>query len=89
VDPAALRAELRSFLAEQGIDLSRDVDDSQNLFEAGTLDSLGLFNLVLWIETRTGHPVDPTRLELTREWASVRDILAFVDRRRGAADESG
>ena len=88
MDPS-LRAELRSFLAEQGVDLSGDADDSQALFEAGKLDSLGLFNLVLWIEARTGRPVDPTRLELTREWASVRDILAFVDRSRGIPDGTG
>jgi acyl carrier protein len=83
---ASLRTELRRFLGEQGIDLSGDADDSQDLFEAGKLDSLGLFNLVLWIEARTGRPVDPTRLELTREWASVREILAFVDRSGGTPD---
>jgi acyl carrier protein len=84
----ALRAELLDLLAEQGIDLSGDTDDSANLFETGRLDSLGLFNLVLWIEAQTGQPVDPTRLELTREWASVRDILAFVERRRDGVDGS-
>jgi acyl carrier protein len=77
----SLRDELRGFLVEQGVDLSGDADDALDLFECGGLDSLALFNLVLWIEERTGEPVDPTQFDLTREWASVRDILAFVGAR--------
>jgi acyl carrier protein len=80
-----LRDDLRHFLAEQGLDLSDDPDDSASLFGTGRLDSLGLFNLVLWIEERTGSPIDPTALDLTREWASVRDIVAFLGA-RGARD---
>ena len=53
------------------------------LFADGRLDSLALFNLVLWIEERTGQPVDPTAVDVAQEWASVRDILAFVAARGG------
>jgi len=73
-----IRDELRRFLAEQGLDLSDDPDDSKPLFGTGRLDSLALFNLVLWIEERTGSAIDPTAFELTREWATVRDIVAFL-----------
>ena len=81
----ALRDDLRRLLAEQGVDLSADPDDAAPLLADGRLDSLALFNLVLWIEERTGQPVDPTAVDVAHEWGCVRDILAFVIA-RGAAD---
>jgi len=81
----SLRDQLIEFLEEQGIELARDVPDETPLFAEGRLDSLALFNLVLWVEERTGEPLDPTRVDLVREWASVRDLLDFV-RARGGRD---
>jgi len=77
----SLRDELRSFLVEQGVTLSGH-DDTEDLFESCGLDSLALFNLVLWVEEKIGEPVDPTQFELMREWSSVRGVLEFV-RARG------
>jgi len=74
----SLRDELLSFLADQGVEPD---GDGELLFETGLLDSLALFNLVVWIEERTGAPIDPTSFDLAREWASVRDIVAFLDAR--------
>ena len=76
-----MRDELLEFLADQGVALGGASADAEPLFESGLLDSLALFNLVLWIEERTGAPIDPTALDIAREWASVRDILAFVNAR--------
>jgi len=73
----SLRDDLLAFLADQGVDPG-DTDDAEPLIESGRLDSLALFNLVLWIEERTGAPIDPTAFDLAQEWASVRDIVAFV-----------
>jgi acyl carrier protein len=75
-----LRDELLRFLADQGVALPVE-GDAAPLLELGLLDSLALFNLALWIEERIGAPVDPTAFDLEREWASVRDILAFVSAR--------
>jgi acyl carrier protein len=75
---AELRDELLAFLADQGIEPD---GDGELLFETGLLDSLALFNLVLWIEERTGAPIDPTSFDLAQEWASVREILAFLGAR--------
>lgn len=75
-----LRDELLRFLAEQGIELPAE-GDAAPLFEMGLLDSLALFNLVLWIEERTGTPIDPTTFDLAQEWGCLRDILAFVSAR--------
>jgi acyl carrier protein len=77
----SLRDELLEFLAEQGVDLSGDAGDATPLFESGRLDSLALFNLVLWAEERIDAPIDPTAADLVREWATVRDILVFVTAR--------
>ncbi len=78
-----LRDELLRFLVDQGVDLPAE-SDAVPLFEQGLLDSLALFNLVLWIEERTGTPIDPTALDITQEWSSVEDIFAFVNARRVA-----
>jgi acyl carrier protein len=75
-----LRDELVSFLIDQGVDLPAE-SDTVPLFEMALLDSLALFNLVLWIEERIGTPIDPTSLDIAHEWGSVRDILAFVNAR--------
>jgi len=72
----SLRDDLLAFLTDQGVELGDH--DAEPLFESGRLDSLALFNLVLWIEDRTGVPIDPTAFDLAQEWASVRDIVAFV-----------
>ncbi len=73
----SLRDDLLAFLTDQGVELGL-ADDAEPLIESGRLDSLGLFNLVLWIEERTGMPIDPTAFDVAQEWASVRDIVAFV-----------
>jgi acyl carrier protein len=74
---ALLRDELLSFLADQGVELPAE-DDAAPLLELGLLDSLALFNLALWMEERTGAPLDPTTFDVAQEWGSVRAILAFV-----------
>jgi acyl carrier protein len=77
----SLRDDLRRFLVEQGVDLSDDADDRVPLFGEGRLDSLALFNLVIWVEERTGSPLDPTSFDLASEWSSVGGILAFLAER--------
>jgi acyl carrier protein len=79
----SLRGDLLGFLEGQGVELPADAPDDEPLFE-GRLDSLALFNLVLWIEERIGAPIDPTAIDVAQEWRSVRDLLAFVVRRIGA-----
>jgi acyl carrier protein len=73
----ALRDDLLAFLTDQGVELG-PADDGEPLIESGRLDSLALFNLVLWIEERIGMPIDPTAFDVAQEWACVRDIVAFV-----------
>jgi acyl carrier protein len=79
----SLREELLAFLDGQGVELPAGAPDEEPLFE-GRLDSLALFNLVIWIEERLGAAIDPTAIDIAQEWRSVRDILAFVAARTSA-----
>lgn len=81
-----LRAELLAFLEGSDVELPEAFDDDTPLLSSGTLDSLALFNLVLWIEEKTGRSVDPTRMDIVAAWDSVRLILRWVE--GGAEDGS-
>jgi acyl-CoA synthetase (AMP-forming)/AMP-acid ligase II len=39
-----------------------------------------VINLVLWIEAKTGHAIDPTSVDIAQEWDSVADILRYLRR---------
>ena len=67
----ALRAWLPAF---------PDLKPDTPLFASGRLDSMALLNLVMWIEERTGRPVEVSGLDPAIEWATVRDILRYVQR---------
>ena len=66
----SLRMWLPSFPDDHGPDTL--------LIQPGRLDSLALFNLVMWIEERSGTDVDVTAIDMAREWNSVRDVVRFV-----------
>lgn len=53
------------------------------IFATGLFDSLALVQLVVWVERETGSPVDVRALDFQREWATVADIAAFVERGKG------
>ena len=58
------------------------VTDETPLVQSGLLDSVALFNLMLWIEEQTGRPLDPTRLDIRTELNTVTSILRLVERLR-------
>lgn len=59
------------------------ITDDTPLIQSGVIDSVALFNLMLWIEERTGQPLDPTRLDVRKELDTVTGILRLVARLRG------
>lgn len=79
------RAALVAFLQGRQLALPEGWNDDTLLIQSGVLDSLALFELILWIEERLGSAVDPTRFELALELGSVRRIVAFMARRRKEA----
>ena len=77
----SLREELLRAIADGRP--SAPITDDTPLIEAGVIDSVALFNLMLWIEERTGQPIDPTKLDIRNEFSSVPSILRLVARLRG------
>ncbi len=74
-----LREDLYAFLGQYQLRLEGPLDDDTSLIAAGVLDSLALFNLVLWVEKQIGQSVNPTSTDLAREWDTVRLILRFIE----------
>ena len=79
--------ELVAAIESWDVKLDGELKADTPLIGSGVFDSLALFNLVFWIEQRIGAPVDPTALDLAKEWDTVNDILRFIERQRdrGAA----
>jgi acyl carrier protein len=50
---------------------------------SGIIDSLALYQLILWIEEQVGKPVDPTKFDLADELDTVTSIANFVEKNRG------
>lgn len=82
-----LRGELLSFLEGSHVVLPDPFDDETPLLSSGTLDSLALFNLVLWVEEKTGRSIDPTQMDIVAAWDSVRLILRYVE--EGSGGDAG
>ncbi|MGH7768276.1 MAG: GNAT family N-acetyltransferase [Candidatus Binatia bacterium] len=84
VDGSSLRDELLAQFERWGIDLSSARDGS--LIASGLFDSLALFNLVLWIEAKTGRAIDPTSVDIAKEWDSVANILRYLQSTAAVSD---
>jgi acyl carrier protein len=52
------------------------------LLSSGRLDSVALFQLVLWIEEKAGRPIDASTVDMRAEWDTIDSIVAFVERER-------
>ena len=59
-------------------------DHNSSLIRSGILDSLALYQLILWIEKQIGKPVDPTQFDFASELDSITDILRFVEKNRAS-----
>ena len=62
--------------------LMQDVARDTPLLTTGRLDSMAVFQLLLWIEERTGHSIDVTTIDMPAQWNTVNDIVAFIERER-------
>lgn len=82
----SFHSEIRSFLATT---LNRDpsgITDADSLLEAGVIDSLGVMELVGYLEQRYGVQVSEDDM-MPENFDSVDAIAAFVNRRlNGSGD---
>jgi acyl carrier protein len=79
-----LRDELLEAIRSWDLEVDVDLLGDTPLITSGVFDSLALFNLVAWIEKQCGGPIDPATFDVVHEWNTIADVVAFVERRRGA-----
>jgi len=78
----SIRDRLIRLLEEGDQDSDGLLGDDTSLIRSGLLDSLGLFNLALWIEKETGSRLDLSSLDPSNEWETIPDILNFIGEHR-------
>ena len=79
-----LRDRLMEVLKASDMALNGDLRGDTPLLTSGELDSLGLFNLALFIESEIDGKIDITAFDLAKEWNTVDNILNFIDRLRAS-----
>ena len=77
-----MRAELLQLLRENAPALEQELTDETSLIRSGLIDSLVLFHLALWIESKINVPFDLSSIDLSNEWDTVEAILRFVKSHR-------
>ena len=75
--------------AIESSDMDGELQDDTSLIKSGKLDSLGLFNVVLFVENELGPDFDVTSFDLSREWDTIADILRFIAKHRTGGGAQG
>ena len=78
----ALHDDLIASFAGWSPNLAQDVGRDTPLLTSGRLDSVALFQLLLWIEGRIGRPIDVTSIDMPAQWNTVDMIVAYVEREK-------
>ncbi|MBM4130369.1 acyl carrier protein [bacterium] len=81
-----LKATIREFIVGNFLfgDEARLTGDDLSLLDNGIMDSLGVLELVAFLESRLGLSVPDADL-VPRNLDSVDNLVAYVERRRAAA----
>ena len=82
----SLRNELLGLLPNWGAKVDGSGTNEASLIASGRIDSVGLFELLLWIEEKIGAPIDPAAVDWRREWDTVPGILNYIERHRNGTD---
>lgn len=76
-----VRADVRAYMLQRLDGLH--VDDDENLFERGYVNSLFAVQLVMWIERTFGVPMEGADLDIANI-ESVSAIASFVESKRAS-----
>jgi acyl carrier protein len=82
--PQSLRDKLIAVLEASDVNLDGELKEGTSLIKSGKLDSLGLFNVALFVEREIGGKVDITAFDLAKEWNTITDILNFIAKLRSS-----
>jgi len=87
--PSPVRDLILRFLAERtpGLEVTA-IPDHANLVESQVIDSVGLIDLLLFLETETGHPIDFMAIDPER-MMSLAGICALFATGAGAGAGAG
>lgn len=77
----ALGQLARQWIAEHGRAGGTDMADDQDLLASGMLDSMGFIELLAYIETVTGQPLDLQELDLDA-CSSIHGLVRTICRTR-------
>ncbi len=78
----SVRERLVRLLEEGNPESSIEPDDGMSLIRSGRIDSLGLYNLALWVEEEVRSSLDMTTLDPSKEWDTIPDILEYIEKHR-------
>lgn len=86
IDTKSIDEQLRKFLAENFIldNEGADIDSNESLTQAGVLDSMGVLELIMFIEERFGVAI-PDEDTLPENLDSVSRIVTYVSKRLSAS----
>jgi acyl carrier protein len=81
----AERTSIREFISRHAGDAA--IDDEEDLFATGRVNSLFAVQLVMWVERTFGTPIEGADLDFANI-RSVSAIAAFIDRKNAAVPRS-
>jgi acyl carrier protein len=79
-----VREQIKRFIVQQfPLARQRDLDHDDPLLESGILDSLGVLDVVTFLEDELGLTIADDEL-LPENFHSITSVAAFVERKRNA-----
>jgi acyl carrier protein len=72
----SLRDQLVSVISRSA--RAQGLTDHTPLISSSLLDSLGLFQVILWIEKQIDRPIDLGAIDLVSQLNTISDILRFI-----------
>jgi len=79
-----MKDQIRNFIAETTFNDPSIIKDDTMIFDEGIFDSMGLLNLINYLETEFNVLTDDIELQ-EENFGSVDRIVAFIERKRKAA----
>ena len=72
-----IKAKIKKYIVENFMNGEGSIEDDDQLFETGIIDSIGFIKLLSFIETTFNTPLDIS--EFTIESGSINGIMALIE----------
>ncbi len=77
-----MREQLRALIVEFAHHEHSAIDEDTPLISSGSIESMALLNVALWVEEHIAATVEITSFDLAAEWDSIGKILDFIEKYR-------